>query len=175
MIFLVPYGRGRRHRLLGRERFAALPNHEGGDANVDGNRDDADDEIDVSRALQQLNQLCANFRASNGAEGHDESATKIDIAKGAMLSHGHDRFADNVRKIGADGEVPTQPDCAKGRAGNETSTNTEKAAQNPDDESNDHEINWADVRVGDRKKHNLFRAAANQPQQKRRHILENNE
>src|SRR5437667_7057425 len=90
-----------------------------------------------------------------------------------MLSHGHHRFTDNVGEIGADREVPIQSDCAQSRPGNETAAYPEKAAENANYESDDNQINRADVRTGDGKKHSLFRAPANQPQQKRGHILEN--
>ena len=90
-----------------------------------------------------------------------------------MLSHRHHRFADNVGEIGADREVPIQSDRAQSRPGNETAAYPEKAAENADYESDDDQINRADVRTGDGKKHSLFRAPANQPQQKRGHILEN--
>jgi hypothetical protein len=90
-----------------------------------------------------------------------------------MLSHRHDRFADNVGEIGANREVPIQSNRAQSRAGNETAAYPEKAAENADYESDDDQINRADVRTGDGKKHSLFRAPANAPQQKRGHILEN--
>src|SRR6266446_2655975 len=90
-----------------------------------------------------------------------------------MLPHRHDGFADNVGEIGADCEIPIQTDCAQSRPGNKTSTYSKKSAQNADYESDDDQINRADVRTRDRKKHSLFRAPTNQPQQKRGHILEN--
>src|ERR1700720_3483102 len=91
-----------------------------------------------------------------------------------MLSHRHDGFADNVGEIGADREVPIQSDRAQSRPGNETAAYPEKAAENADYESDDDQINRADVRTGDGKKHNLFRATANQPQQKCSYILKKN-
>src|SRR5438477_13172970 len=79
-----------------------------------------------------------------------------------------------MRQISADREIPVQADCPQCRPGDETATNAKKAAQNADHESDYDQINRADVGAGDRKEHGLFRAAANQPQQKRGHILEKN-
>src|SRR4029077_4828836 len=141
---------------------------------VNDDRDDADDQIDVAGALQHLNQLRADFRAANRADGHDQSQLKIDIAKRPMLSHGHHRFADNVGEIGADREVPIQSDRAQSRPGNETAAYPKKAAENADYESDDDKINRADVRTGDWKKHSLFRAPTNQSQQKCGYILKKN-
>ena len=38
---------------------------------VDDDRNDADDEVDVAGALKHSNQLRADFDAGNGAERHD--------------------------------------------------------------------------------------------------------
>ena len=54
-----------------------------------------------------------------------------------MAFRGHDRFADDVGEIGADGEIPMQPDRAQRRAGDETSADAEKSAENADEKSDD--------------------------------------
>src|SRR5205085_6349945 len=79
---------------------------------------------------------------------------------------------DDVGQVGANREVPVQTDYAQRRAGDETTADPKKTAQNTDDKPDDDQINRADVRAGDGKKHILFRAVTDQPQQKRGHILE---
>ena len=70
------------------------------------------------------------------------------------MAFGRDhRFADNVGEIGPDGEIPIQTDRAKSRTGNETPAHPEESAENPDEKANDREIDRADVRSGDWKKH----------------------
>ena len=64
-----------------------------------------------------------------------------------------DRFADDVREIGADRKIPVQPDRAQRRAGNETPADAEKPAEDSDQKTNDREINRADLRRGDREHH----------------------
>ena len=102
-----------------------------------------------------MDQLRSCFRAGNCPEGHDQPKSKIDIAEGAMLSHRHDRFANDVREVRADSEIPVQSHDAQRRAGNETPADSEKAAQNPDHKPHDDEINRADVRAGDGKRHHF--------------------
>ena len=131
----------------------ALPEHEGGNTHVNNDRDDAHHVIDVAGVFQMLNELRANFRATDRADGHDQAEAQIDIAHRAMTFRGHDRFSDDMREIGADGEIPVQPDSAQGRTGDETAADAEKPAKYADHKSDDSEIDWADLRVGDRKHH----------------------
>ena len=64
--------------------------------------------FDVARAFQHLDQLRADFRAADRADGHDQAKLQIDIAQRPMPFRRHDRFADDVGEIGADGEIPVQ-------------------------------------------------------------------
>ncbi len=100
-----------------------------------------------------LNELGANFRATDRADGHDQAKAQVDIAHRAMTFRGNDGFADDMCEIGADGEIPVQPDSAQGRTSDKTAADPEKPAKYPDQKSNRSEINWADLRVGDRKHH----------------------
>ena len=68
---------------------------------------------------------------------HDEAEPQIDIAERAMALRGDDRFADDVREIGADREIPVHPDRAQRRTGDETSADAEKTAQDADQKSDD--------------------------------------
>ena len=70
-----------------------------------------------------------------------------------MSSCRHDRLADDMREIGADGEIPVHPDCAQRRPGDETAPDAEKPAQDPDQETDDHQVNRTDVRPRDREMH----------------------
>ena len=100
-----------------------------------------------------MNQLRADFRAADGAEGHDQSQFKIDIAEGAMPFRRHHRFANDVGEVGADREIPIQSDGAQGRPGNKTAADAEESTENPDHKSDNREIDRADVRAGNWKKH----------------------
>ena len=51
-----------------------------------------------------------------------------------MTFRRHDRFADDVREIGADGKIPVQPDRAQRRPGDETAADPEKPAEDADQE-----------------------------------------
>ncbi len=104
-------------------------------------------------SFQDLDDLGANLRANNCADGHDQSEFQIDIPKGAMLFHRHDRFANNVSEIGPDGVIPIQTDQAQSRPGNETSPNPKKAAKDSDYKSDDDQINGTDVGPRNREKH----------------------
>ena len=97
---------------------------------------------------------CAPISApADRADGHDQAETQIDIAERAMTFRRNDRFADDVREIGADSKIPVQSDRAQRRPGNETAADAEKTAEDSDQKTNDREINRADLRVGDRKHH----------------------
>ena len=100
-----------------------------------------------------LDQLRADFRAADRADGHDQAETQIDVSERAMTFRRDDRFADDVREIGADREIPMQPDRAQRRTGDETAADAEKTAEDSDQETDDREIDRADLRVGDRKHH----------------------
>ena len=78
-----------------------------------------------------------------------------------------------MRQIGAHCKIPIQTDQTQGGAGNEAPAHSEKSAQNADHEPNDDQIDRADVRPGNGKKHGLFGATANETQQERGHILKN--
>src|ERR1043166_1024751 len=88
-----------------------------------------------------------------------------------MLPHRHNRFADDVSQVSADGKIPIPPNGAKGRTGNETPAHAEKAAEHADDKSDKDQIKRADVSAGNWKKHNLVRPTANESQQIGRDIL----
>src|ERR1700736_5284551 len=154
------YLSSRQLSLLRGQRFPALPNHKGGDAQIDGDRNDAHNQVNVACAFQHLNQLRAHFRSSNCSNGHDQSKAKIDIAEGPMPFCCNHRLADDVCQIGADGEAPIKTHCAQRRARDETAAHSKEAAEDADEKTDDDKINWADVRSGDWKKHGLFRAAA---------------
>ena len=74
------------------------------------------------------------------------------------------RLADDVRQIGADGEVPVKTYRAQRRARDKTAAHSKEAAEDADEKADDYEIDRTDVRSGNWKKHGLFRAAANEPQ-----------
>ena len=63
--------------------------------------------------------------------------TQIDVAERAMTFCRDDRFADDVREIGADRKIPMQPDRAQGRPGNETAADAEKSAKDANQKSDD--------------------------------------
>src|SRR5437762_12158246 len=86
----------------------------------------------------------------------------------------HHRFAHDMREIGADCEIPIQTDSTQGWSGNETSTDSKESAEDADNKADDHEINRADMGVGNWEKHGLFRTPAKKPQQKRGYILKHN-
>jgi len=90
-----------------------------------------------------------------------------------MLAHGHDRFPDDVGQISPDRIIPIQSDNTQRWTGYKASADAKEPPENPDDKPDYAEIDRADMRAGDWKKHILFLAAANQPQQKRSHILKN--
>ena len=100
-----------------------------------------------------LDELRADLRARDRADGHDQSETQVDISERAMTFCRHDRFADDVREIRADSKIPVQSNRAQRRPGNETPANSEKTAEDSNQKTNDREINRADLRVGDRKHH----------------------
>ena len=70
-----------------------------------------------------------------------------------MSSCRHHRLADDMRQIGADGEVPVHPDCSQRGPGDETAPDPEKPAQDPNQETDDNQINRTDVRSRDREMH----------------------
>src|SRR4051812_21847770 len=78
-------------------------------------------------------------------------------------------------QIRSDGEIPIEPDRAQSRARDEAPANSEKSAQDADQKSNRSQIDRADMRVGDRKIHCLFRAApAKESEQPGGYALEEN-
>ena len=68
----------------------------------------------------------------------------------------HDRFSNNVGKIGADGEIPVQAHSPQRRARDETAANSKKSTQDPDHKPYHHQVDRADVRARDWEKHRLF-------------------
>src|SRR5437588_8969964 len=82
--------------LLAGQRAPAFPNHEKRNAAVDNNRHDADDEIDVSAALQHFDELRTHFSPANGADSHDKAEPQVNVAQGAMTFCSDDGFADDV-------------------------------------------------------------------------------
>ena len=72
---------------------------------------------------------------------HDQAETQIDIAQRAMTFRRDDRFADDVRQIGPDDEIPIEPDRAQCRTGDETSAHAKESAEHSDDESECDQIN----------------------------------
>jgi osmotically-inducible protein OsmY len=90
-----------------------------------------------------------------------------------MSLRGDNRFPDDVREVSSDCKIPIEADCTQRRTGNEAASDPKKTAHNADDESTDSEIDRADVRARNRKKHALLRATADQPQQKGRHSFQN--
>src|SRR3954452_4090252 len=70
-----------------------------------------------------------------------------------MTFGGNDRFADDVSEVGADSEVPIDPDGAQRGTGNETSTNPEESTEDANNKPDNHKIDGADVRLRDREKH----------------------
>ena len=120
-----------------------------------------------------MDQLRADFRAADGADGHDQTQAKIDISERAVAFRRHHRFADDVGEIGADREVPIQTDQAQRRTGDKAAAHSEKSTQDADEKSDDGQINRTDVRAGDRKKHGLLGAPANHAQQKCGQAFEN--
>ena len=138
------------------QRLDAFPQHEPGNGYIDGNRDNADDRIDMTGALEKLNQLSANFRSGDGSRGHDEAQLQIDVPERAMALRRNDRLANDVSQVGPDRKIPRQTDDTQSRAGNETSANAEKAAEDADDESDNNEIERTDVGVRDGKLHRII-------------------
>ena len=120
---------------------------------IDRDRGDADDEIDVARALEEFDQLRAHLGATDCPEGHDQTEAQIDIAQSTMTFGRDDRFADDVRQVGADDEIPIQSDRAQSRAGDEASADAEEPAEQADEEADKNEIERVDVRAGDREMH----------------------
>ena len=100
--------------------------------------------------------------------GHDQAEAQIDIAERAMAFRGDDRFADDVREIGADGEIPMHPDRAQRRPGDETPADAEKSAHDPDEKPDHDEINRADVRPRDREMHGEERDHSERPRMSRK-------
>jgi hypothetical protein len=70
-----------------------------------------------------------------------------------------------VREIGADCEIPIQADEAQGGTCDETSSNPKKSAEDPDEKPYNDQVDRADVRSGNWKKHGLFGAAPNEAEQ----------
>src|SRR5215813_8426950 len=70
------------------------------------------------------------------------------------MAFGRDHgFAHDMSQISPDRKVPIEADCSQSGSGNKTSADAEKSPQNADDESNDPEVNWADVSAGNREEH----------------------
>src|SRR5215475_12282596 len=63
-----------------------------------------------------------------------------------------------MRQIGADCEIPVQPGEAQGGHCDETPTDSEEAAKNTDKKTDRHQVDRADVRPGNRKKHRFTRS-----------------
>src|SRR6266446_10998294 len=84
----------------------------------------------------------------------------------------HHRFTDDVGQVGPDGEIPVKSHRAQGRAGDKAAAYSEESAENADEKPDDRQIDRADVRAGDGKKHGLFRAPAEKTQQKGRQGFE---
>src|ERR1041385_8784275 len=96
----------------------------------------------------------------------------IDIPERAMAARGHHRFADNVREISPDRKIPIQTHQPQRRPGDKTSAHTKKSTENADDEADNRQIDRANLRAGNRKIHDLLRAASQAAQQERGHTLE---
>ena len=93
---------------------------------------------------------------------------QIDVAERAMAFGGHDRFADDVREVGPDREIPMHPDRAQRRARDEASPDAEKPAENADQEPDDDEIDRTDVRPRDREMHREQRDHSERPRRSRK-------
>src|SRR2546430_17647885 len=92
--------------LLRAQRLATFPNHESGNAAIDGDGNDTDDKIDVAGAFQHLNQLRAHFRATHRPDRHDESKSKIDVAECAVAPGG---YRSEERRVGKEGRSRWSP------------------------------------------------------------------
>ena len=62
-----------------------------------------------------------------------------------MFFGGNDGFADDVREVRADDEIHRYAKKEQGRPCGETSTDAKKTATDPDDESDDDQVNGIDV------------------------------
>src|SRR5260370_32669911 len=89
-----------------------------------------------------------------------ESETKIDSPKCGVRFRRRYLCSDDVRKIGADGEIPIQTDQTQGRTSDKAPAHSKKPAQDANEEPYDDQIDRTDVRPGYWKKHGLFRATA---------------
>src|SRR5438094_10626399 len=101
----------------------------------------------------------SRVRANNCDKRHDENKFKIDIPARAMAARGHHRFADDVREISPDGNIPIQTDQSQRRPGDKTSAHAKKSTENANDKTDNDQINRANLRAGNRKKHESLRAA----------------
>src|ERR1041385_9054950 len=90
-----------------------------------------------------------------------------------MLSRCYDRLADNVCQFSSNCVIPIHSHQAQGRTGNETSADTKKPAQNSYEKADNGQIDRADLRVGNWKKHTLSPPAAQKAEQKRRDRVQN--
>ena len=63
-----PFGQARL-----RQSLAAFPHHERGNAEINHDGNNANDQIDVAGPFQHLNQLRADFRPADRADRHDQS------------------------------------------------------------------------------------------------------
>src|SRR3954470_24676379 len=127
-----------------------FPDYEAGDAHVDGNRHHADDEVHVAGALQHLDDLRANLGAPHRSNGHDQSQLQVDIAEGPVPLRRHHRLAHDMGEIRADSKIPVQADSPERGSRDETASHAEKSPQHSDEEPDRHEVDGADVGVGDR-------------------------
>src|SRR5437879_8421907 len=88
----------------------AFPGHETANAEQNDDESDSDSEVNMSSALEPLDELSARFNASNRAEYHDEAEFQVDVAEGAVFAGSDDGFADDVGEVGADDEVHVNTD-----------------------------------------------------------------
>src|SRR5438093_7507899 len=121
-----------------------------------------------------MNQLRATFGATDCSECHEESQFEINIAQRAMLFRRYDRLANDVRQVRSNRVIPVHSHQAQRGAGYETPAHAKEPTQNSNDKADNDQINRVDVRVGDWKKHELSRAAAQEAKQKRRHTIQEN-
>ena len=133
--------------LLPAEGFRAFPEHESRNAEIDDDRNDADNEVDVTGSFERLNQLRAHFRAGDGADCHEKTEAQIDVAECTVTLRCHHRFADDVGQIGADSKIPVYAGEAQRWSGNKTSAHAEEPTEKADDEADYDEIDRINVRL----------------------------
>ena len=83
-----------------------------------------------------------------------------------MLAGRDDRFANNVKQIGSDDKIHGNTRDEQGGAGQKTSANTEKTAEDSNDKTEPNEIGRVDGDVGNGKIH-LFPFPANESNEQR--------